>query len=412
MTENDDQQMFEQAVAMSRAMSAARGMSRRRFLASSGLLAGMAAAGPAFLAACGGDDDKGDGAKGSSDYDLIISNWDAYIDTDDKEDPSGKGTTIDDFQKATGLKVNYKVDYNDNNEYFNKVFSPYLGTGKPIAADVVMPTYWMAARLIELKWVEEQPLSKIPNRANIDDSYLSLPWDPGAKHHSPWQAGFTGICYNPDLTGEVLSIEQLLTDPALKGKISLLTELRDTVGLTMMDQGADITKVDMDAANAALDTIEKAKKDGQVRAFTGNEYLSSLESGDLAACLAWSGDIVQQQKSQPQLKFVFPEKGATRWFDTMVIPNKTPHLDAAAKWIDWVYDPAHAAKIAAAVAYVSPVKGVQEEIRKLGGEEAKMADSPILFPDAATAARLHVFATYPEKDEIALQKRFDDIMGG
>lgn len=411
MSETDDRKMFEQAVAMSRAMTASRGMSRRRFLASSGMLAGMAAAGPAFLAACGGDD-KGDGAKGSSDYDLVISNWDAYIDTDDKEDPTGNGTTIANFEKATGLRVNYKVDYNDNNEYFNKVFSPYLGNGKPIAADVVMPTYWMAARLVELGWVEEQPLSKIPNRANLDDSYLSLPWDEGAKHHSPWQAGFTGICYNPDLTGEVLTIGQLLTDPKLKGKVSLLTELRDAVGLTMMDQGADITKPDMDAVNAALDAIEKAKKDGQIRAFTGNEYMASLESGDFVASMAWSGDIVQLQKSKPNLKFVFPEGGATRWFDTMVIPNKAPHVDAAAKWIDWVYDPEHAAVISAAVAYVSPVKGAQEAMRALGGELAAMADSPILFPDAATAARIKVFATYPEKDEIAMQKRFDEIMGG
>lgn len=408
---NDDQRMLQQAIAASRRAGAQRGVSRRRFLQGSGMAMGLLAAGPAVLAACGDDSKSGGSGSGGSDYDVIFSNWDAYIDADKNSDPSGPGTTVYEFEKATGLKMNYKVDYNDNNEYFNKVFSPFLGSGKTIDPNVVAPTYWMAARLVELGWLDKMPLDKIPNRKNLDDTYLKLPWDEGAKYHTPWQGGMTGICYNPDLTGEVTSVEQLLTDPSLKGKIGLLTELRDTVGLTMLDAGVDITKVDMDAAMTALDTIEKAKTDGQVRAFTGNEYLSSLESGDFAACMAWSGDIVQQQKSQPQLKLVIPEKGSTRWFDTMVIPKGAVKVDAVAKWIDYVYDPVHAAQIAAYVAYISPVIGVQAELTKLGGDAAALAESPILFPDAATLERLHVFATYKQADEIKLQKRFDEIIG-
>ena len=189
----------------------------------------------------------------------------------------------------------------------------------------------------------------------------------------------------------------------------MLTEMRDTVGMAMLSQGADVTKVDMAAANKALDLIEQAKADGQVRAFTGNEYLTSLESGDFVACMAWSGDIVQMKK--PSVKFVIPEEGGMQWFDTMIIPILTEHVDAAAKWMDFVYDPVNAAKITAYVQYISPVKGVRDQLVKMGGDAAQLADSQILFPDDATKARLKIFADLSAKEDLELQERFNKITG-
>jgi len=401
-----DEELLRQAIEMSR------GLSRRRFLRNAGLGAGAFALGPAVLAACGDDStstatDSGSSSGGGKK--LTISTWDAYIDTDSSGDPKYSGGTLDAFSKLTGINVDYKVDYNDNDEYFNKVFSPFLGKGKTIAPDVVMPTYWMAARLLGLEWIEELPLDKIPNHSNLDDSYLNLSWDAGAKHQMPWQAGLTGIAYDPALTGRELTSFDDLLDPAFKGKIGMLTEMRDTVGLAMLSQGADVTKSNMDAAGKALDLIEQAKSDGQIRAFTGNEYLASLESGDFVACIAWSGDIVQMTK--PGIKFVIPEAGGMQWFDTMVIPKGATNTDSAAAWMNYVYDPVNAAKITAFVKYVSPVKGVHDELIKLGGDAAALADSPILFPDDETKKRLNVFAELSSKDEIALQDRFNKITG-
>jgi spermidine/putrescine transport system substrate-binding protein len=399
-----DEEMLRRAILTSRQLS------RRRFLRNSGLALGGVAAGSSFLAACGDDDDSssGEGGGGGGDA-LTISTWDAYIDVDDSGDVEYKGGTIDTFQKESGISVDYKVDYNDNDEYFNKVFSPFLGKGKPIAAGLVVPTYWMAARLKTLKWLEELPLDKIPNHANLEDAYLDLAWDPGSKYQMPWQGGITGIAYDEELTGRPLTSFTDLLDPEFKGKVGMLTEMRDTVGMAMLSQGKSPTVVDMDAADDALALIEQAKADGQIRAFTGNEYLTSLESGDFVACMAWSGDIVQMEK--PSVKFVIPDEGGMLWFDTMIIPILASQVDQAAAWMDFVYDPANAAKITNYVQYISPVKGVRDELVKMGGDSAALADSQILFPDAETAARLNIFADLTAEQDLDLQERFNKIAG-
>jgi spermidine/putrescine transport system substrate-binding protein len=404
-----DEEMLRQAIEASRRLS------RRRFLRNSGLALGGLAAGPTLLAACGDDDDSSSGGKGGGGggggggKQLTISTWDAYIDVDDSGDPKYRGGTIDTFQKQTGIDVTYKVDYNDNDEYFNKNFSPFLGKGKKLGADLIVPTYWMAARLKTLKWLERLPLDKIPNHANLEDAYLDVSWDPGAKYEMPWQGGITGIAYDETLTGRPLRSFDDLLDPKFKGKIGMLTEMRDTVGMAMLSLGYDVSKVDMAGAHKALEVIERAKADGQVRAFTGNEYLTSLESGDFVACMAWSGDIVQMKK--PSVKFVIPDEGGMQWYDTMIIPILTDHVDSAAAWMNFVYDPVNAAKITSYVQYISPVKGVRDELVKLGGDSAALADSQILFPDDATKKRLKIFADLSASQDLELQQRFNKITG-
>jgi spermidine/putrescine transport system substrate-binding protein len=404
---NDDE-MLQQAIEVSRQLS------RRRFLRGAGVAAGGLAL-PALLAACGSDSKTASSSSGAGTgggKNLTISTWETYIDTDDSGNEHYKGGSIDTFEKQTGIKVNYKTDFNDNDEYFNKVFEPYLGKGRKINPDIVVPTYWMAARLVGLKWLEELPLDKIPNHKNVDPAYTTVSWDEGGKHQMPWQAGITGIAYDPALTGRDLTSFKDLLDPAFKGKVGMLTEMRDTVGLAMLSLGSDPTKVDIPGADAALDLIDKAKTDGQVRAFTGNEYLNKIESGDFVACMAWSGDIVQLQKKKPNIKFVIPEEGGMQWFDTMVIPILTTNVDSAAAWMNFVYDPVNAAKITAFVQYIPPCVGVRDQLTKMGGDNAKLADSPILFPDDATKARLKIFADLSTEDEIKIQNRFNKITGG
>ena len=242
------------------AVRLARQLSRRRFLVRSGLGVGGAMLAPSLLAACGdsggGDDggaDAGDGAKK-----LTISNWDAYIDEDDSGNVDGSGTTIADFAKEAGVSVTYRKDFNDNDEYFNKIYSPVLGKGKRINPDITCPTYWMAARIIGLGWTEKLDLDLIPNHANLEEAYLNLAWDRGAKHHMPWQAGITGIAWNPKLTGGDLSSVNDLYDPKLKGKVTFFTELRDTLGLTMFGLGTDPADASVDDINEAMDKVEKA----------------------------------------------------------------------------------------------------------------------------------------------------------
>jgi spermidine/putrescine transport system substrate-binding protein len=387
--------------------------SRRTFLIRSGMGAAALAFGPTLLAACGSSDSGGssDGSTaGDGDTKLTISNWDAYIDEDDDGNVKASGTTIGDFQKDTGIKVTYNKDYNDNDEYFNKIFSPVLGKGKRIAADITVPTYWMAARLVGLEWLEELPLEDIPNHENMVQSYVDQSWDEGAKFNMPWQAGITGVAWNPKLTGGDLTSINDLFDPKLKGKVTFLTEMRDSVGLTMFGQGNSPADATMETVNEALDKLEEETKNGQILKFTGNEYLRSLENGDVAACVAWSGDIAQLDPDLG-IQFAIPDDGGMQWYDTMVVPKGAANVPAAAEWMNFVYDPENAARITEFVQYISPVEGVKEVLEAKGGDAAALANNPLIFPDEETLSRVVTFKELSAEDEIEVQKRFNDITG-
>ena len=349
----------------------------------------------------------GGGSLGTGASDVRILNWQSYI------DPTEDGTpgTIDRFEGATGIAVSYSEDFNDNDEVYNRIVAPVIGTGGVIDYDIICPTNWMAARLKSLGWIEPLPLDLIPNRVNLEERFLNQPWDYGAAYHLPWQAGITGIAYDPALTGRQLGSVMDLFDPEFRGRVAMLTEMRDTVGLTMLGLGRDPSIVDEEGAFEALEMIERAVADGQIRAFTGNDYTRSLQSGDFVACVAWSGDVVQLQYDRPDLQFVIPEEGGMSWYDTMVIPRGAPNGVAAAEWMNFVYDPVQAAQLTYWVQYISPVKGVRDELVNMGGDAAALADSPILFPDEATAARLNVFADLPEEIDVAITERFLAVQG-
>jgi spermidine/putrescine transport system substrate-binding protein len=383
----------------------------------SGLLGAAGLSLPQLLAACGGDDDDAaepsgttspssdtGGATGGGDDSLYFENWPAYIDpTED-----GATGTVDRFIEATGIQMRYTEAFNDNNEYFAKI-QPLLGTGKTIDPDLIAPTSWMVGRLINLGWVDKLPIDQVPNAANLRADLQNPSWDPTGEFSLPWQTGFAGIAYNLSATGRELNSVEDLFDPAFAGKIGMLTEMRDTMGLLLLGLGVDISTITtFDEAAAAFDQLEAAKSDGQIRAFTGNDYLDDLSTGNFAACIGWSGDVVQLAKDNPDVRFVIPEEGGTSWADAMVMPKGAVHRDAAAKWMDFVYDPVQAAQITAWVQYVSPVEGVRAELEKI---DPDLANDPLLFPDDATLARVRTFANLSEDVEAQFDARFAEITG-
>jgi spermidine/putrescine transport system substrate-binding protein len=179
----------------------------------------------------------------------------------------------------------------------------------------------------------------------------------------------------------------------------------------MLLTGEDPATATLDTAEAAFVKIQDAKNSGQIRQFTGNDYMDDLAGGGFAACIGWSGDIGQLALDNPDLRFVIPEEGGMRWSDTMVLPNGTDKQANAAIWMDYVYDPVNAARIAEYVGYNSPVSGVREIFAEGTDFQKQLAESPLLFPDDATNARLHVFATLDEDTEAAFDERFSSITG-
>jgi spermidine/putrescine transport system substrate-binding protein len=339
---------------------------------------------PGLLAACGG----GNGGGGSSDdlKDVLnFSNWPLYIDVDDK---TKKHPSIEEFTKKTGIKVNYFEDINDNAEYFAKVQGP-LSKGQGIGRDIFVFTdnSRFPGVLVDQGWVQKLDKERIPNIVNLIDAQASPPFDPDREYSLPWQSGMTGIAWNENVTGPVRSVQQLLEDPKLKGKVTMLMELADSIGLVMLQQGNDPSAVTDETFAEAADYVQKAVDSGQIRRFTGNDYAQPLTKGDIAAAVAWSGDMVQLLADNPKLRWEIPEAGGMIWTDNMFIPTGGS-VATASTYMNSVYDPAVAAQIAAYVNYVTPVKGAKEVLAKTDPETAA---NPLIFPNDEVLSQVHQY---------------------
>jgi spermidine/putrescine transport system substrate-binding protein len=329
---------------------------------------------------------------------LTISNWPLYIDVDLK---TKKRPSIELFEKRYGVKVTYKEDINDNATFFGK-YQAQLRSGKSIGRDIVVLTdnSRFPALLIQNGWAEKLVKSAIPNIDNLQPALRHPNWDPNRDYSLPWQSGMTGIGYNANKTKPVTSIDQLLGDRKLHGKVTMLTEMADSIGVVMLANGDDPSKVTDASFDRAFKRIEKAFKNGQIRKFTGNDYAEPLARGDYWASLAWSGDIVQLQPSNKALRWGIPKAGGMIWTDNMLIPKKGDAYTASV-YMNFVYDPKIQAMIEAAVYYVCPVLGTQKVLAK---SDPAAARNPLIFPTAATLKKVHIFdsralfnADYAEK---------------
>jgi spermidine/putrescine transport system substrate-binding protein len=338
---------------------------------------------PGILAACGGDDDGGESAGGTTTSaselgdSLRFSNWPYYIDRDPK---TKKIPSNQMFQQETGVTVSYFEDINDNATYFGKIQGP-LTQGRGIDRDIIVMTdnSRFPALLVSKEWVEKLDKARIPNITNLIDAQMSPPFDPDRSYSLPWASGITGIATNLKASGGdiVTTPSQLLEDPKLKGKVTLLTEMADTMSPIMLENGDDPSNVTDESFNKAYDQIKKAVDSGQIRRFTGNDYVGDLEKGNIAAALSWSGDVATGLKSNKNLRWNLPEKGSDIWTDNMFIPLEGDVATASA-YMNFVYDPKIAAIISVGNGYISSVKGVQAEAKKLDPESAS---NPLIFPD-------------------------------
>ena len=349
-----------------------------------GAAAGALVAFPSLFAACGGGDDGG-AAGDELKQVLNFANWPLYIDIDEE---TKKRPTLDEFTQKTGIKVNYYEEINDNAEYFAKVQGP-LSQGRGIDRDIFVFTdnSRFPGLLISEGWVQKLDRELIPNIGNLIEAQASPPFDPNREYSLPWQSGMTGIAWNEELTGPVESIEQLFEDPKLKGKVSMLMELADSVGLVMLANGDDPTKVTDETYQRAVDRVQSAVDSNQIVRFTGNDFAQPLTKGELAASVAWSGDMIQLLADNPKLKWAIPKDGGMIWTDNMFIPTGGS-VATASTYMNYVYDPVVAAKIAAYVNYVPPVQGAKEELLKIDPE---IANNTLIIPDEALLAQLNQY---------------------
>lgn len=342
---------------------------------------------------------------------LNWANWCCYLDVDPND--ATKWKTLEDFKAEHGTTVNYQ-EVIEGNVDFVATISNQITAGQDPGWDIMTLTDWMVAKLVRLGWLEEFDLANMPNfLANVKDVYKDNSYDTAMKFHAPWQTGMTGIGADTSVTGDIKSLKALFeADARWKGKVEYLTEMRDAVGLTMLALGLDAknpTRADCDAAVAAM---QKAKADGIVRDVKGNSYTEDMVAGDCVLAMAWSGDIVSLAADAPNLKFIFADEGVMFWTDNCVIPKGAVHKGTAELMIDYCYVPENAAQIESGVAYVTPVKGVQEIFAASSDAAIKaLATDPLRFPPAELNPKLIPFGILTEDDEKYFDDEFAKVIG-
>jgi spermidine/putrescine transport system substrate-binding protein len=185
--------------------------------------------------------------------------------------------------------------------------------------------------------------------------------------------------------------------------------MRDTVGLVLLEQGKDPANFTDDDFKAAIDMIQKAKDAGQIQKFTGNEYTDGLSAGDIAACVAWSGDVASLGLDAPELGLTLPEAGYTLWSDNFVIPAMAKHKKNAEKLIDYYYDPKVMAEVEAWVNYISPVAGTKEAVIEI---DEDLASNQLIFPSPETLSKAKKFRDLSAEEESEYSRLFTNLTTG
>ena len=396
----DPQSLSPEARAIIRAQ-----MTRRSLLVGAGAIAGATT-----LAACGtgSSETSAEGVVDVSDTEKIVrwANWPLYLDFDEdsKEYPTLKA-----FENATGITATYTEDIDDNNTFYGKV-QGQLGIGSDIGYDIVTPTDWMAARWIELGYAQKLDAANIPNKSNIRAILAEVGFDQGRNYSLTWQSGFAGFGWNVEkIKKGVRTIEDLFA-PANKGRIVVLSELRDTIGIIMQYQGVDPSgDFTEDQYMNAIDFLKGKVADGFIRKVRGNSYSEDLVNGDAVAVIGWSGDLfILKSENDGKFDFAIPESGGTLWSDNMLVPSTSTHKKNAELLMNHYYDPAIAAEVAAYVNYICPVEAAQPELEKI---DPDLAASPFIFPDEATLAKVKVFRSLTADESTKYQAAFDEAVG-
>ena len=385
-------------------------LSRRRFLGRAGS-AGLAVTGlSTLLAACGGvegtaeksQEENTDKAKEVSHPkteigDWTFSNWPLYMDK----------SLLKAFDKEYGGKVRYLEDINDNYEFFGKV-RQQLENGQPIGRDIVVLTDYMAARWVRNGYAEPIDKKNVPNAENIVDNLATINYDEERAYTLPYQSGAIGIGYNIKETGGELKSVADLFDAKFKGKVTMFSEPYDSASTVLLGDGIDCSTANIDQILGAIEKIDKANQEGQFRRFTGNDYTTDLAKGNITIALAYSGDLVQLQSDNPDLRFSYFEEGNVAFNDNLMMPANVEHPYAAETMFNYLYDPVVAAKLAAYVNFISPVKGAKEVLEKT---DPDLANNELIFPPPEIQEKIHAYPALSPADERTMQEAMAKVTG-
>lgn len=394
------------------AASLMRGMTQRRVSRRDVIKYGGATVGTlslaSILAACGGDSAPGGGGgepQGQQvDFttepgpEINFSNWPLYIDqAKDKETGERINPSLVAFTDETGIEVNYNDEIQANDSFFGELL-PQLQAGQDTGRDIIVITNGREFTALTVNgWVTELDPSLRPNFDANAASWAKDPdYDPGNKFSMAWQSGLTGMAWNTDKVSQPLTTLDDLMNPDIVGTNSVGMITGDMPDVVMINLGITPSESGPAEWQEAADWIQMLKESGTLRKFYDQGYVDDFTAGNLAATMAWSGDVLYYEiwEDQP-FQFVVPEGGALLWIDNMMIPANSANPQGALQLMDWVYQPEIAQMITEWVLYMSPVPAVQDLIAQHAQEESGgyaedlrlTAESEFLWPDDALLAK-------------------------
>ncbi len=314
------------------------------------------------LAACGGDTSTGEVVN--------VFNWGEYIDTD----------LLRQFEEETGIKVVYNM-FETNEGLYSRVQSE--------SYDVVIPSDYMIARMIEEDMLQPINFDNIPNYALIDEKYLGLEFDPEQKYSVPYTWGAVGIIYNTREVDEAdIGSWDILWNPKYAGQTAMFDNSRDALGLTLKLLGYSQNTTNKDELRAAADKIIAGKDNFQ--GFWMDQILEKLPNEEILIAPYYNGDAVTMMEDNPDLSFYIPKEGTNVFVDAMCIPKNAKNVENAEKFINFMCSTEAAAANADYIGYSSPQREVYEQ------QPDEVKNDPIHYPSEQTVEEGEVFINLPE----------------
>ena len=388
-------------------------LTRRRFLQAAGAGAAGISLG-ALLAACGGSDDSAPGPAGASGFDwsayeqsgsFTFGNWPFYIDKGKVNGERGY-PSLARFTQDTGIEVDYREVIEDYGSFFTQI-QPILEADQQTGYDLIMMSFprWLP-QMRDLGYLIPLDHAQLPNFAEyVDDKYKDPSWDPGNAYGMPYFSIMTGIGYNIDLTGrEITSLEDLFSDE-FAGKVGMLIGVpEDLPNLALLAVGVEPSESTPEDWQVAADKLTQQRDAGIVRKYYGQGYIGDLQNGNIAVSMAWGPDIFQSNLTGfPNLRFAIPDEGGLLAIDTLCIPKGAEHPVDAITYMNYIYQPEIQAMMTSWVQGVPPVSAAKDVLAQTGFEN--LAESPLIFPDAETYAKLHDYRSLTPEE----QQEFDDL---
>jgi spermidine/putrescine-binding protein len=310
---------------------------------------------------------------------------------------------LDSFTEKTGITVNYDA-YSSNEELLAKLQAGASGY------DVIIPSDYTVSIMINQDLLEPLDTASVPNFANIGDEFKNLEFDPGNKYTVPYQWGTSCLVVDTSKVTRPITKWADLWDPEFEGKVVLLDDEREVLGMVLSVLGYDKNSTDPAQLEEAKTKFSELMPN--VRLFDSDSPKTALLAGEVWLGQTWNGEAAIAHSENENIAYIFPDEGCTVWYDNLAIPKGAPHKDAALALVNHILDPEASVLITKEFPYSNPNKAALELMKNQDPEayDAYM-NFPATNPSPEDMQRLHLIKDVGEATEL-WDRAWTEVKGG